>query len=487
MPYTPQTWSDNNPSFPASAARFAVMEAGIANATSLAEFAGQRYANVKAAPYGAAGTAGVDDSPAINAAIIDMASLGGGIVYLPRGTYGLLSPVILRSGVTLVGDGVAATVLRVGVNANAAALKTLDFDTLTASNTTAGPDRFGLTGITIDGNQVNNTSAGYGVQIYGRNFTFSDFEIINCRQAGWYSEWAAAGDAMESLIAHFKIMDCYGHGLHIVGPHDSNVVDGQVIRCGLDTASDGINVGPSLASGVTFDNVHVWGGGNRGVYVTAPGALFSNCTVTGATAIQVWCDATDVTWVGGRIYGAGASDASIGLRIGDTGTTTYPARCSFYTSVSDSQTLVHFMREGGANRVILNLRPVTTGAPLLGTAHITDMVDFLWENAALNTDASVRRRAQFPGDVVLSQVGSGLMITEGTNARMGVATLVAGTVIVTTTAVTANSRIFLTAQNSGGTHGNLTVSTRTAATSFTITSSSSLDTRQVAWMIVEPF
>jgi hypothetical protein len=70
--------------------------------------------------------------------------------------------------------------------------------------------------------------------------------------------------------------------------------------------------------------------------------------------------------------------------------------------------------------------------------------------------------------------------------RVGTATLAAGTVTVSTTAVTANSRIFLTAQTTGGTPGALRVSARTAGTSFTITSTSGTDTSQVAWMIVEP-
>lgn len=79
-----------------------------------------------------------------------------------------------------------------------------------------------------------------------------------------------------------------------------------------------------------------------------------------------------------------------------------------------------------------------------------------------------------------------LSITEGSNAYMGVATLVAGTVTVNTNKVTANSRIFLTAQTAGGTPGAVGVSARVAATSFTITSTSNTDTSQVAWLIVNP-
>lgn len=74
----------------------------------------------------------------------------------------------------------------------------------------------------------------------------------------------------------------------------------------------------------------------------------------------------------------------------------------------------------------------------------------------------------------------------GADARMGLATLTAGSVVVNTTAVTANSRIFLAAQAAGGTPGALRVNARTPGASFTISSSSGTDTSIVAWLIVEP-
>lgn len=89
-------------------------------------------------------------------------------------------------------------------------------------------------------------------------------------------------------------------------------------------------------------------------------------------------------------------------------------------------------------------------------------------------------------DFLIRTAGKGLQVKEGTNAKMGTATLVAGAATVSTTAVTANSRIFVTSQVDGGTPGWLRVSTRTAATSFVITSSSGTDTSTVAWIIFEP-
>lgn len=79
-----------------------------------------------------------------------------------------------------------------------------------------------------------------------------------------------------------------------------------------------------------------------------------------------------------------------------------------------------------------------------------------------------------------------IKIPEGSNARMGTATL-NGTVAVTvsTTAVTSNSRVYLTIQSPGGTPGTPYVSAITAATSFQIKSTSGSDTSTVAWMIID--
>lgn len=80
----------------------------------------------------------------------------------------------------------------------------------------------------------------------------------------------------------------------------------------------------------------------------------------------------------------------------------------------------------------------------------------------------------------------GLKIKEGTNARMGTTALTLGSATVSNTSITANTRVFLTSQEDGGTPGWLRVSARTAGTDFTITSSSGTDTSTVAWLLIEP-
>lgn len=117
-----------------------------------------------------------------------------------------------------------------------------------------------------------------------------------------------------------------------------------------------------------------------------------------------------------------------------------------------------------------------TGSLMYGTFNATASSQTLAINAAVSV----------PNNISISTAGYGLKIKEGSNAKMGTSILVGGTVTVSNTSVTATSRIMLTAQDNGGTIGFLSISARTAATSFTILSSSGLDTSTVAWMIVEP-
>lgn len=90
-------------------------------------------------------------------------------------------------------------------------------------------------------------------------------------------------------------------------------------------------------------------------------------------------------------------------------------------------------------------------------------------------------------DFAIVTAGKGLRVKEGSNAKMGTATLNGTTgVVVSTTAVTATSRIILTTQASSATYGAPVVVSRVAATSFTIKSTTASDTSSVAWMLVEP-
>jgi len=74
----------------------------------------------------------------------------------------------------------------------------------------------------------------------------------------------------------------------------------------------------------------------------------------------------------------------------------------------------------------------------------------------------------------------------GSAPTTGTATLVGGTVTVSTTAVTVNSRIMLTRNTPGGTVGDLSApsASRSAGSSFVINSASGTDTSTVDWVVI---
>ena len=92
----------------------------------------------------------------------------------------------------------------------------------------------------------------------------------------------------------------------------------------------------------------------------------------------------------------------------------------------------------------------------------------------------------FGGEFRLGTPQTTIQMAQGANGNSGVATLVAGTVTVNTDQVTADSQIHLTGQNVSGTVGELSISAKVAGVSFTITSGSALDTRSIAWLIIDP-
>jgi len=114
---------------------------------------------------------------------------------------------------------------------------------------------------------------------------------------------------------------------------------------------------------------------------------------------------------------------------------------------------------------------------------------------AMRIDASQRvgiggtptaEKLEVTGNIAMVVAGDGLKIKEGSNARMGVATLGAGgTIVVNNTSITANTRIFLTTQTAGGTVGSPYVSATSVGTSFTISSTNAADTSTVAYLLIE--
>lgn len=164
------------------------------------------------------------------------------------------------------------------------------------------------------------------------------------------------------------------------------------------------------------------------------------------------------------------------------GVLTFVGSNDFPTADTNAGTNVIVVDEFGPNA--LPATAVTPGAYGSGTKIST----FTVQADGRLTAAGQVDPAGTAVDFAISVAGKGLQVKEGANAKMGTATLVAGAVVVATTAVTANSRIFLTVQTLGTVAAPkaIAVTARTAGTSFTITSADGTDTSVVAWLLVEP-
>ena len=189
---------------------------------------------------------------------------------------------------------------------------------------------------------------------------------------------------------------------------------------------------------------------------------------------------------------------------GSASTNWYPTTQPQIASRVDGSNFEFFgnidFRFGASQR--LSLRPTTTGSNALATnvgSGTNDNFRILGDGtqqfgaggASARDTTWARQGAGQIGtadsDIIIGLAGKGLRVKEGSNAKMGTATLNGTTAVtVSTTAVTATSRILLTINTPGGTPASPYVFTRTAGTSFQIKSTGASDTSVVAWVILEP-
>ena len=303
--------------------------------------------------------------------------------------------------------------------------------------------------------------------------------IRRCGGDGIDFKWSATDPNIatmgENIIADNRIESPGGNG-----------IDADVFRCNvvnnviLSAGAIGIRASQSF-DGSNADTTYVRIIGNIVSGCAGGGISFSNGT--GFTVAQNLCLSNtgngitvnvnnDHSLLTGNICignsSAGISDSSTTSIRRDNYTQDTTSK---YTVLPNNVKLQSRLAAG----TVIDLLNVTAG----GSFNVGETTNI----ATLNLLASGNITAF--GDLNVTTVGKGLKVKEGTNAKQGVATLVAGTVTVSNTAVTASSRIQLTGQDNNAT-GALRVSARTAGTSFVITSSNAGDTGVVAYEIFEP-
>lgn len=135
--------------------------------------------------------------------------------------------------------------------------------------------------------------------------------------------------------------------------------------------------------------------------------------------------------------------------------------------------------QAGADTIIAAIQSSGTECKLVGD--VLRSMDIDLASKSYTDTKSPTASPIFTGTVTAPK----LAVPTGSNASAGTGTLTGGTVTISTTAVTANSLVFLTDTSGSITNvGNLTISSKSAGVSFTVTSTNVLDVSTFNWLIV---
>jgi hypothetical protein len=458
--------------------------------------------------FGAVGDGVTNDAPAIQAAINAVSALGGGRVYIPQGSYLINNTItVTQPFIHIAGDGMN-TVLISGSSITAV------FDYTSG----VSPSGYG----SLSNMRINqpNTTANFaaivlGTQCYNQVISgiYCASNVITSTQVGIKFTTSNTHGSYyhtirECLIYGFDVgIQATGTGSQ--GNGANSVVNTKVLVCNI-----GMHIG-----GTTLDGCYGW---------TIVGCWIGSCNTTsikfgaasGSNFVYGLFSENYVPLIPAIICDAGSRSNYIQITHGgydDTIVDNGDGNIFFETPTSDGINGGRFSITGnvrfkGPHTMTLEQKG-TVIKRWIGRHHVGGWLNVGYNaraydgsSADLDDSATGGTMARLglstfqfsrydPGtnprpDInMLYLEGDGFTFYNGSKTkgfRHGTATLVAGTVTVNDSSITASTRIFLTGQNTGGTAGWLHVSSRSVGTSFTITSSSATDTGSVAYLLIEP-
>lgn len=205
--------------------------------------------------FGAVADAGVDNTPMIQAAIDAAAKAGGGIVYLPPGTYGIAAHadgyggVHVLDNVYLKGAGMGETTLRL-VDGHEG-----DVTGLVRSPWAEGTDNWGVADLTIDGNQANTTGQVDGFfsgPQPGSKVSDQDVTVLRVET----TEVSRYGFDPHELTERLIIKDSVAHNNGVDGFVLDMIVEGNISgNVSYDNGRHGFNVVTTSQDLLFTDNV----------------------------------------------------------------------------------------------------------------------------------------------------------------------------------------------------------------------------------------
>lgn len=180
---------------------------------------------------------------------------GGGDLILASRRYAIDKPIVLRTGIRLVGEGAAATTLAATPELDGPVLISENAQALIAADawyhSEGVPVRFRVSDLMIDGAEGGvgkSFASGCGMYLYGKGFEILNVQISHMQRDGLVSVGSARGgqevwrDEPEALF-DVRISRCGGDGFLMRGPHDSIIRQAIIALCkgrGLAVEADGI-------------------------------------------------------------------------------------------------------------------------------------------------------------------------------------------------------------------------------------------------------
>lgn len=315
----PAIWEVASAGVPTGTKKFKAGDGSVSTMGSISQ-----TETVVAASTGNAGLDTIAINGAIQTASAAASSTSGTTVKLTAGQTYLTTGIVPRTGVTFDLNG---SEIKLADGANASAVKTFDYDTLTGSDSTASPRDFKIVNGYIDGNKANQTDATKPVlATYGRRMVVNDVVIRNGKGAGWRSEWATSSpfqtpNGFESFIDKVYIHSCDGDGIDWNGPHDTFIGSLFIVKCGASSGSIPAKFADETgrSNGTNVQQLHLYGGNgyNFGLVALTAGMKFNNIISEGAQVAQCKLG-TQVKVDSLHAYTGGIATASaVGVQFGD--------------------------------------------------------------------------------------------------------------------------------------------------------------------------
>lgn len=255
--YTVPTWADSpSTATPLSAAN---LNQGSTAIRDLDSRVSQMVVNVKQ-DYGATGNGSTDDTAAIQNAIDAVSTAGGGIVYVPPGTY-IASQLVIKNRVWLEGAGLRATVLKHKSSTTGDFIKNY-----LATGTEANGQNIAIRHLMLDGSAAGTPSNGIHLQQSSSQTAGDDFND---------SRW---------LVEHVLIYNFNGDGFTVVS---------------------------SRNEGRAF-NVHAFLCDGFGFKINGSDCFFVSCNAGSSGLAGFWTDGTSCRFVNCKAWFSGQVTATSG-------------------------------------------------------------------------------------------------------------------------------------------------------------------------------